>query len=188
MGARQKKAAATYEDLRAVPDDKVAEIVEGSLYVSPRPGPRHADASSGLIAALRGPFDRARGGPGGWRILVEPEVHLGADVLVPDVAGWRRERLPSLPDDAYFSVAPDWVCEVVSPSTAALDRTKKLAVYAREDVGHVWLVEPIARTIEVLRLNDGAWTAVGTCVGAGAARLEPFDALELELSLLWEVE
>lgn len=183
----EKRKTATYEDLAEVPDNKVAEIVEGALYVSPRPGPRHADARSGIVAALRAPFDRARGGPGGWRILVEPELHLRGDVLVPDIAGWRRERLPHLPEEAYFSVAPDWICEVVSPSTAALDRVKKLGVYARDGVGYAWLVDPIARTIEVLRLADGRWVILSTCAGAETVRLEPFDALDLDLTLLWEV-
>jgi Uma2 family endonuclease len=169
-----------------VPDHLVAEIIDGELHTTPRPAPRHADASSGLGGALRGPFDRGRGGPGGWRILDEPELHLKSDVLVPDVAGWRRERLPRLPDEAYFSLAPDWICEVVSPSTAALDRVKKLAIYARECVGHAWLVDPIARTLEVLRLGDGRWTILSTWSGLVTIRAEPFDAMDLDLSLLWE--
>ena len=169
-----------------MPDHLVAEIVDGDLYTSPRPAPRHADARSGLVGALRGPFDRGRGGPGGWRLLGEPEFHPGRDVLVPDIAGWRRERLPDLPEQAYFSVAPDWVCEVVSPSTAALDRVKKLAVYAREKVSHAWLADPIAQTIEVLRLENGRWTIVSTCAGADVVRAEPFEAIELDLTLLWE--
>jgi Uma2 family endonuclease len=177
---------ATYEDLRAVPENRVAEIVEGRLYASPRPGPRHADAASGLGAALRGPFDRARGGPGGWRILFEPELHLSSDVLVPDIAGWRRERLPELPEEAYVAVAPDWICEIVSPSTAALDRVKKLRVYARERVTHAWIVEPLAQTIEVLHLENGRWSIVSMCAGTDVVRLEPFDAMELDLTLLWE--
>ena len=107
-------------------------------------------------------------------------------MLVPDIAGWRRERLPDLPEQAYFSVAPDWVCEVVSPSTAALDRVKKLAVYAREKVSHAWLADPIAQTIEVLRLENGRWTIVSTCAGADVVRAEPFEAIELDLTLLWE--
>src|SRR5437867_394128 len=115
------RSPATYEDLLRVPDHLVAEIVDGELYASPRPSPRHADASSGLGGALRGPFDRGRGGPGGWRILDGAELHVGQDVLVPDLAAWRRERLLALPDEAYFTLAPDWVCEVVSPSTAPLD-------------------------------------------------------------------
>lgn len=164
----------------------MAEIVGGELYATPRPAPRHADACSGLGAALRGPFDRARGGPGGWRILFEPELHLGGDVLVPDLAGWRRERLPTLPEDAYFVLAPDWVCEVVSPATAALDRTKKLAVYAREEVPHAWLVDPLARTLEVVRLEEDRWLIAFTAAGFEIVRAEPFAAIELDLSLLWE--
>ncbi len=177
---------ATYEDLMAVPDHLVAEIVEGELYTSPRPAPRHATASSGIGGVLWGPFNSGRGGPGGWWILDEPELHLGRDVLVPDLAGWRRERMPRLPDEAYFSLAPDWVCEVLSPSTAALDRVKKLTVYARERVPHAWLVDPIAQTLEVLRLESGRWTILGTWAGADRVRAEPFDALDLELPLLWD--
>jgi Uma2 family endonuclease len=135
---------------------------------------------------LRGPFDRGRGGPGGWRILDEPELHLGADVLVPDIAGWRRERLPALPEEAYFSVVPDWICEVVSPSTEAIDRGKKLAIYAREGVRHVWMVDPMARVLEVLRLEGGRWSIVSTWSGLATIRAEPFDAIDLDLSLLWE--
>lgn len=169
-----------------VPDHLVAEILDGELYTSPRPAPRHADAGSGLGGALRGPFDRGRGGPGGWRILFEPELHLASDVVVPDLAGWRRERLPVLPEEAYFSLAPDWVCEVLSPSTAAMDRVKKLSIYARERVPHVWLVDPIARTLEVLRLEDGRWTILATWSGLTVIRAQPFDAIDLDLSLLWE--
>lgn len=177
---------ATYEDLRQVPDHLVAEILDGELYATPRPAPRHANASSGLLGVVRGPFDHGHRGPGGWRVLFEPEVHLGSDVPVPDIAGWRRERLPTLPEQAYFSVAPDWVCEVVSPSTAAMDRVKKLAIYAREEVRHAWLVDPLARTLEVLRLEGGRWTIVSTWTGPVSVRAEPFDAIELDLSLLWE--
>jgi Uma2 family endonuclease len=177
---------ATYEDLLKVPDHLVAEIVDGDLYTSPRPAPRHADASTGLGGALRGPFDRGRGGPGGWRILAEPELHLRRDIVVPDLAGWRRERLPSLPEEAFFSLAPDWICEVLSPSTVAFDRVKKLGVYAREGVRHAWLVEPIAQTIELLRLENARWTIVSTSAGADLIRAEPFEAIELDLTLLWE--
>ncbi len=182
----RKPQPATYDDLLKVPDHLVAEILDGQLHVNPRPAPRHADASSGLGGALRNPFDRGRGGPGGWRILDEPELHLGADVVVPDLAGWRRERMPALPDESYFSLAPDWVCEVLSPSTASMDRVKKLAIYAREQVGHAWLADPISRTLEILRLAQGRWTIVGTYADHAVVRAEPFDALELDLSLLWE--
>lgn len=180
------RQAAVYEDLLKVPDHLVAEILDGELYTTPRPSPRHADASSGLGGALRGPFDRGRGGPGGWRVLDEPELHLGSDILVPDLAGWRRVRLPVLPEEAYFSLAPDWVCEVVSPSTAALDRVKKLSAYARERVSHAWLVDPIAQTLEVLRLESGRWTILSTWARADVVRAEPFEAIELDLTLLWE--
>jgi Uma2 family endonuclease len=182
----RRRRPATYADLLAVPDHLVAEILDGELYTSPRPAPRHADAGSGLGGALRGPFDRGRGGPGGWRILFEPELHLGRDILVPDLAGWRRERMPRLPDEAFFAMPQDWVCEVLSPSTAAMDRVKKLAIYAREQVTHAWLVDPLAQTLEVLRLEGGRWTIVSTWAGATTVRAEPFDALELDLTLLWD--
>lgn len=181
-----RRRPATYEDLLAVPGHLVAEILDGELYTSPRPAPRHAAASSGLGGALHGPFDRGRGGPGGWWILDEPELHLAHDVVVPDLAGWRRDRMPRLPEEAYFSMAPDWVCEVLSPATAAMDRVKKLTIYAREHVPHAWLVDPFARTLEVLRLEAGRWTIVATSAGAGIVRTEPFEALDLDLTLLWD--
>ena len=176
---------ATYEDLLAVPDHLVAEILDGELHTSPRPAPRHAVARSGLGGDLMGPFDRGRGGPGGWWILAEPELHLGPDVLVPDLAGWRRTRMPSIPDTAFFAVAPDWVCETLSPSTERIDRGKKLAIYARESVSHVWLVNPIAETLEAYRLEQGRWLLLETCAGDVNARIVPFDAIELELWRLW---
>ena len=146
----------------------------------------HAAATSALSDELGPPFKRGKGGPGGWVILFEPEIHLGSDVIVPDLAGWRRERLPALPAEAYFSVPPDWVCEVLSPSTAAIDRVKKLTIYARESVRHAWLVDPIAQTLEVLRLDGPRWTIVSTWSGLAVLSAEPFDAIELDLSLLWE--
>jgi Uma2 family endonuclease len=177
---------ATYDDLVAVPEHLVAELIDGELYTSPRPAPRHAATASTLIGLLHGPFDLGRNGPGGWRILFEPELHLGDDVLVPDIAAWRRERLPRLPDDAYFSIAPDWICEVQSPSTAALDRGRKLGVYAREAVKHAWMLDPLAETLEVLRFEAGLWTILATHVETEVANAEPFQTLGLELSLLWE--
>jgi Uma2 family endonuclease len=134
---------------------------------------------------LGGPFDRGRDGPGGWFVLDEPELHLGEDVLVPDVAGWRRERMPRVPRTAAFTLAPDWVCEVLSPSTMAWDRAAKLPVYAREGVRHVWLVDPEARTLEVFRLAGELYTLLVTHAGPARVRAEPFDAIELELALLW---
>lgn len=182
----QPRRPASYDDLIKLPAHVVGEILDGELYASPRPAPRHASASSGLGGALHGPFDRSRGGPGGWRIFDEPELHLGPDVLVPDLAGWRRERLPRLPEQAYFALAPDWICEVLSPSTVAIDRVKKLAIYAREAVPHAWLVDPIAQTLEVLRLEGGRWTIVSTWSGSDLVRAEPFEALDVDLTLLWD--
>ncbi len=176
---------ATYEDLLAVPEHLVAEILDGELQTSPRPAVPHAIATSGLGADLIGPFDRGRGGPGGWWMLAEPELHLAADVVVPDLAGWRRARVPDLPRGAFLEIAPDWVCETLSPSTERLDRGTKLAIYAREGVVHVWLLNPLSETLEVYRLELGRWLLLETHAGDVAARSEPFDAVELELWRLW---
>ena len=176
---------ATYEDLEKVPDVMVAEIVDGELHASPRPAPRHAVAGSSLGALIALPYHHGRGGPGGWWILDEPELHVGRDVLVPDVAGWRRSRMPAVPEAAYFAVTPDWVCEVLSPSTASLDRVKKLAIYAREQVAFAWLVDPLGRTLEVLRLEAGRWVLLSAHAGSEVVRAEPFGEIDLELASLW---
>lgn len=182
--ARARRPA-TYDDLLAVADHLVAEILDGELYASPRPAVPHALATSGLGYDLIGPFDRGRGGPGGWWILVEPELHLSDDVVVPDLAGWRRTRVPDLPRGAFLQIAPDWVCETLSPSTERIDRGKKLAIYAREGVAHVWLLNPIAETLEAYRLQEGHWLLLVTHTGDVTARIEPFDAIEIELWRLW---
>jgi len=171
-----------------VPDHLVAEILDGELYASPRPALRHALASSALGSELGTPFQRGRGGPGGWWILDEPELHFGEDVVVPDLAGWRRERLPQLPDSASISLAPDWVCEAVSPSTERIDRVHKLPIYAREGVEHVWLMNPGTRTLEVLRRSSEGWLLVSTAEGNSRVRAGPFEAIELDLSALWGEE
>lgn len=182
----EKLRPATYADLEAVPSHQVAEIIENTLYVSPRPAPKHAFASSTLGIELGGPFGRGRGGPGGWIILDEPELHLGEDAIVPDLAGWRVERMPELPETAYFPLAPDWICEVLSPSTEAIDRVKKMRVYARERVRHVWLLNPTERILEIFKLGEsGRWEVIGLHEEAEKVRAEPFDAIELDLSLLW---
>ncbi|RKH06018.1 Uma2 family endonuclease [Corallococcus sp. CA053C] len=177
---------ATYADLEALPPNQVGEIVAGELHASPRPASRHASAASYLYAELRWPFGRGRGGPGGWILLFEPELHLGRDVLVPDIAGWRRERMPELPDVVGFTMAPDWLCEVLSPSTARLDRARKLVAYAREGVKHVWLVDPIQRTLEVFRLEGPHYLLLATHLEEETVHAEPFEALALELPVLWE--
>jgi Uma2 family endonuclease len=185
VAATPLRRPATHDDLLAVPDHLVAEIVSGDLYTSPRPASRHARASSILGGELTGPFDLGRGGPGGWWIIDEPELHLGDDILVPDLAGWRRERLPTFPDVAYFTLAPDWVCEVVSPHTERLDRTRKLPSYAQAGVGYAWLINPLARTLEVLRLERQRWVLIASHSGEEIVRAEPFEAAPVDLLLLW---
>ncbi len=178
---------ATYEDLLKVPDILIAEIVDGELFTFPRPASPHARAASSIGQDVS-PFDRQAGGPGGpggWWVLFEPELHLGADILVPDLAGWRRERMPVLKDVAYFELAPDWVCEVVSPSTARVDRMRKMPVYARERVGHLWIVHPGLQTLEVYRLEGQRWMVASSHVGAEGACAEPFEAIELDMSRWW---
>lgn len=184
-GEEMGRKPATYADLEALPEHVVGELIARELHVSPRPAVPHTVAASRLGGELSGPFDRGRGGPGGWILLDEPELHLGEDVLVPDLAGWRRERMPQPPRTAAFSLAPDWVCEVLSSSTATLDRRLKLPVYAREGVRHVWLVDPEARTLEVHRLEGAGHTLLGTHSGRVCVRVEPFEAVELELAFLW---
>ena len=187
MGEARRRAS--YDDLIAVPEHLVAEIIDGELITSPRPAPPHALAYSGIGAALFDRFNGPLGGdalaPGGWWILDEPELHLGDDVLVPDLAGWRRERMPQLPEIAYFTLAPDWLCEVISPSSGQLDRVKKMPVYAREGVGHVWLVDPIERTIEVSRLDGDRWVVEPAPAGDAPARVTPFADVEIDPRRWW---
>jgi Uma2 family endonuclease len=179
------KKNATYDDLREVPDHFVAEMFDGDLYTSPRPALPHTRAASLLGAALTAPLDQGRNGPGGWLLLDEPELHFGNDVLVPDIAAWRRARLPALPAAAYLTLAPDWVCEVLSPSIERLDRGEKLRVYAQR-VTYVWLIDPSPHALEVLTLDRrGQWTKHGAFEGRANVRAVPFDAIELELGALW---
>jgi Uma2 family endonuclease len=179
------KKDATYADLCAVPDNFVAEILGGELYASPRPASPHGHAAGALGAKLGGPFQFGENGPGGWWFHPEPELHFGSDVVVPDIAGWRRERMPTVPDVAFFTLAPDWLCEVLSPSTETIDRRKKLPIYARAGVAHVWLVDPLEHTLEVLRLEFERWSSIATHEADAKVRAEPFDAIELALRALW---
>ncbi len=185
MAARSTGKPATFADLEALPENLVGEIVEGVLHANPRPALPHAAAASAIGEELGPPFKRGRGGPGGWVILYEPELHLASDILVPDLAGWRRERMPELPQAAFATLAPDWACEVLSPSTQKLDRGKKLPAYARERVGHVWLVDPLEQYLEVLRLDGETYRIIATFTADARVRAEPFDAIELELSIFW---
>ena len=177
---------ATYQDVLDAPAHLVAEILDGTFHTHPRPAPAHAVASSRLGMDLGGAFDRGRNGPGGWWIIDEPELHLGDDVLVPDLAGWRRERMPELPDTPYFTLAPDWACEVLSPSTRRVDLQEKRPVHAREGVGHLWHIDPIDRTLEAFELRDGEWVLIACAKDDEPVSVRPFDAITFSLGDLWE--
>lgn len=183
--AQPARKPATYEDLCAVPPNRVAEILYGSLYTFPRPAMPHAIAAAALGEELGPPFKRGKGGPGGWLIVDEPELRLGDDVLVPDLGSWRRERLPDSLDVASMQIAPDWVCEVLSPSTESIDRSDKASIYAREHVPHLWFVDPLAKTLEVFRLDGETYRMMHVWRDAMLVRAEPFDAIELDLAILW---
>ena len=182
-GKTRKRA--TYQDVLDAPPNKRAEIIDGVLQLSPRPGAPHIAVASATFGELQPPFGRGRGGPGGWVFMSEPELHLGADVLVPDVAAWRQERMAVVPDAAYFTLPPDWICEVLSLSTERIDRLDKMPVYARAGIAHAWLVSPRMRSIETYRLVDGQWMTAGIHKDAERARIAPFDAIELDLAMLW---
>jgi len=186
MSGLPAKRAATYDDLLKVPEHLVAEIIDDKLVTRPRPAARHAAAASSLGADLHTAFGRkSGGGPGGWVILAEPEVHVVGQVLVPDIAGWRRERMPEIPDVAFFDLAPDWVCEISSPSMAAMDRTRKRHHYGRAGVGHVWILDPGPDTLEVYRLDGDNWRLTLSVAGDLKVRAEPFEAVELDLVEAW---
>ena len=176
---------ATYQDVLDAPAHRVAEIVDGTLYTHPRPAPPHAWAGSVLGAKIGDPFSYDADGPGGWWIIDEPELHPSEDILVPDLAGWRRERIPKLPDAAYFTLAPDWVCEVLSPSTRRLDLHGKRPVYAREGVRHLWLVDPTDRTLEAFELHEGRWLLIASAEDDDPISIRPFDAITFSLGDLW---
>jgi Uma2 family endonuclease len=185
MSAVPQHYPATYADLIALPENRIGEIVRGALYSHPRPASRHALSSSMLTVALGSRFHRGDGGPGGWWILAEPELHLGADVLVPDLAGWCRERMPVFPDAAWFDLAPDWVCEILSPRTARLDRIEKMPIYAAAQVRHLWLIDPALRTLEAFENRQERWTLIAAHADQEQVRVAPFDAAALELNALW---
>jgi len=177
---------ATYQDVIDAPEHRVAEIIDGTLYTHPRPAPRHATATSVLGNKLGPAFHGGDGGPGGWRILDEPELHLGEEILVPDLAGWRRERMPDLPDIAYFALAPDWACEVLSASTRKVDLLRKRPIYAREGVPYLWLVDPVDRTLEAFELHEGQWLLIAAAQDNESVSVRPFDAITFNLGDLWD--
>ena len=185
--AHHDRRQALYDAYCAVPEHKRAEIIDGTLYVSPRPAPRHTNATSVLGGQLNGAFQLGSGGPGGWWILFEPELHLvSLEPMAPNLAGWRVERLPVLPETAFFTLAPNWVCEVLSKSTEMRDRMKKLPIFAAHGVSHVWLIDPLAKTLEVHTLGDDRrWRDVQIFEGSARVRAEPFEAIEIDLDRLW---
>lgn len=182
------KRRATYADIEAAPEHLVAEIIDGELMTHPRPSPRHGVTASALCGELTGPFQKGRNGPGGWVFSVEPEIKIGGDVLVPDIAGWRRDRLPGHPKRNYFEIAPDWVCEILSASTEKRDRSLKKRIYAAGGVLHLWLIDPRLQLLEAFELRDALWTDVGTWNSDDEVRAAPFDAISFSLADLWPLD
>lgn len=176
---------ALYRRLEALPESQIGEILRGEIFASPRPAPKHANILFQLGGILRDPFALGRTGPAGWRILPEPEVHLGSDVVVPDLAGWRRDHLPEFPEAASIPVTPDWVCEVLSPKSADRDRVLKGQLYAAHGVPFFWLIDPAERLLEVLRLTPEGWLIDGIFAHDDADRARPFDAIDIPLADLW---
>ncbi len=186
--AELAKRHATYADIEALPENIVGEIIDGLLHTHPRPMPRHTVACSALGGEITGPFQKGKGGPGGWIFADEPELHLGGDVIVPDLAGWRRERLSILPEAAYFDIAPDWVCEIASPSTAAYDRGPKRRIYGEAGVAFMWILEPGSKLLEAFVLTGGNWLLAGTVSGSEQVSLPPFDAISFPLGALFPLD
>ena len=176
-----------YEQLLALPENQVGEVIGGQLYTQPRPAGPHAMAEAAIVLRIGAPFRFGEGGPGGWWILPEPEIHFIRDteVAVPDLAGWRRERMPTIPRDHRFEVVPDWVCEILSPSTQQKDRVLKLPLYARYGVAYAWLVDPLARTLEVFELNEGRWILLSAIREDEPVCFPPFTAVTFSLADLW---
>ncbi len=176
-----------YEQLEALPEGLTGEILNGQLHVQPRPAGPHARAEIELGIDIGGAYGRGRGGPGGWWILVEPEIHFVVDeaVTVPDLAGWRKTRMPRIPEGHRFEVVPDWICEILSPSTASKDREVKMPIYAHYGVAYAWLVDPKRRTLEAYALAEGAWRLLAEASGSDTIAVAPFDALQLDLNNLW---
>ncbi len=177
----------TLADLEAVPKHLAAELIQGVLYTMTRPRPRHQHANVLLAGEVSGPFQRGRGGPGGWWILTEPGIAfltLDVEELSPDIAGWRKERMPELPDET-INVVPDWVCEILSPSTRAHDQRIKRPLYAQAGVKWMWIVDVDARTVVVSRNEGGKWLELGVFVDDDVLRAEPFETHAIELKDLW---
>ena len=180
----RKQGTATYADILAAPPHSIAQIVDGELHVQPLPAGPHGIASSGLGMDLGGPFQRGRGGPGGWIFVDEPELHFGDDVVIPDLGGWRASAPPEV-EAPFFTLPPVWVCEVLSPGSVVFDRGPKADLYLRVGVEYMWLVAPLDHLIEAFESRDGRWQRLGAWSGDAAAHIPPFDAVALELGPLW---
>jgi Uma2 family endonuclease len=187
MSAHPQQRPTLYEQLETLPPGLTGEILDGQLHTQPRPTGPHVFTASELGYELIGPFERGRGGPGGWWIIDEPELHFicNAEVDVPDLAGWRRARMPTLPEGHRFTVVPDWVCEVLSPATESKDRDIKMPIYARFGVAWAWLIDPGKHTLEAYALKDGTWREIGRFAGAARVSVPPFAAAEIALDDLW---
>ena len=183
-----KPKPATYADIEALPPNMVGEILFGSLVTHPRPARRHAVAASHLGMALGPPFSLGTGGPGGWVIVFEPELHLGPHVLVPDIAGWRRERFTETQEGPWFEVVPDWICEVQSPSTRQNDLGPKRRIYATWGVNYLWYVDPAPKSLEVFQRQGESWLLTHTLIDQEAVSAPPFDAISFPLGQLWPVD
>lgn len=177
---------ATYQDILDLPENIVGEILNGQLETHPRPAPKHALAASSLGGELSYPFQRGRGGSGGWWILDEPECHIEGEIFAPDLAGWRKTRMPKLPETAWFEIVPDWVCEVVSPSSVRRDRVTKMAIYARLGIAYFWLIDPIAQTLEAYQLQERHWTLLASYADDQMVSVAPFAEHSFSLANLWE--
>jgi Uma2 family endonuclease len=179
------KKSASYGDLYTIPENMIGEIIDGELVATPRPSGEHSNAAFALSAEIGPAYRFGRGGPGGWIILYEPEIKFGDNILVPDFAGWRKERFPGWPQENWFTMVPDWICEILSPSTARNDRIKKMPIYARHEVQYLWLLDPRDRTLEIFRLKSGEWVKLAGFAENDKVKAEPFDEVQLELGNFW---
>lgn len=187
MSAPERKRA-TYADIEAAPAHLIAEIIDGRLVTHPRPSPRHGGTANALGHELTGPYQKGVNGPGGWVFFVEPEVRFDKDLLVPDIAGWRRERLAGYPEHNWFDVVPDWTCEILSGSTERRDRTVKMRIYGEARIPHLWLIDPRLQILEAFENNGGRWTKIGSWSSDEDVRTAPFDATSFNLADLWPLD
>ena len=186
--AETAKRQATYADIEALPEGVRGELIYGALYTHPRPTPRHSAVATALGLELGNPFQKGSGGPGGWIFMIETEVMFGENLLVPDIAGWRRERLTAFPETNWVSVRPDWICEATSPSTALRDRHFKRDIYASAGVPHYWIIDPRSRILEVFQLELEKWTLFGTYSAGNDVAAPPFESHSFPMDSLWPLQ